>query len=412
MAQPNHVPQGRFGLLDSRGFQFPDLIPMQEDRIRARAPNPHPYEQVYPYSTSELDHKVYRSAVEGKALPELESQPASFRRSFITCEAEASARETYERELSGQSLDMLDRTKTPIIKREHAVDDIHKILTGEPDVNVMIREIGGLLEHFTKRDGSPLTVRDLSILTHDMNSLLARHIESPHEIHEHAKHAFEHAKHGLQKVGNFFKKNWEKVVDVATSALSFTPVGLALKAAEGIEKGAMAIKSAVTGAKAARKGDEAHDHVEDAKNHKDQHDEKKAEAKPDPKAAKKPGKRDANVSAESLAITIADALNTVQARGLSGPINTLINRHEIVVRDPKVLRERLVHLLRRGLMTLAGARASSGQNQHLTERSLDSNSNTTGVLFQRDANGAVTGFSEVHMQVLAPHLIDHMHQKS
>ena len=278
-------------MLDPSGFQFVDYTTVQSSPIRARAATPYLHAQSSSQAAARLSPGAHLTAVEAGTLIPIVGQMVFTRRSARYQNVEARAHEIYERALSSRSLYQRDSAKATISKRHNAVHDVDKRLINEPSAKVMMGETGRLLSYFSRRDGSPVISRDFSLLRRDMNELLSRHIESPHEIHEHAEHAFEHAKNGLKKVGNFFKKDWEKVVDVASSALSFTPIGLAAKAAEGIEKGAMAIKSAVTGAKAGKKANEANDHAQDAKDRKDQHDQSKAAGLPDPKAAKKPAKR-------------------------------------------------------------------------------------------------------------------------
>ena len=355
-------------------------------------------------------------------------------------------------------LNQRDVLKRHLLKRELAIRDVEHVLTHQSAAKVMVRELGSILNHFSKRDGSPIGERDIQLVARDINALMIReakkpHVASPHEI----KVAFEKAGHWLKtKAGPWLKQHAVDIVSTVVSAVpGMQPAGMAMKVASAVKTGVQA------GVKAEKAHEEVKKHkgkgkraaealygmpvssvAKDASNiaqssmastmrqaqaakentGKSKQSIESRDAEPD-HAAAAAAVKDAfaqlgirSAEPEDIAAAVAKAFAELGIRDLAGPISSILTHRDIVVRDTPQLFERLVdgavnvadHAMKREAEAEPIVDASALTIDSLVQRSLDSIESAADVILRRDADRDVVGLSELHVRALAPHLVEAM----
>ena len=306
-------------------------------------------------------------------------------------------------------LNQRDVLKRHLLKRELAIRDVDHVLTHQPAAKLMIRELGSLLNHFSKRDGSPIGERDIQLVARDINALMIReakklHVASPHEI----KKAFGKAGHWLKtKAGPWLKQHAVDIVSTVVSAVpGMQPAGMAMKVASAVK----------TGVQAGVKADKARKEIK-------KHKGKGKRDAPADHAAAAAAVKDAfaqlgirSAEPEDAATAVANAFKELGIRDLAGPISSILASRDIVVRDTPQILERLVgsamtvadHVMKREAEAEPIVDASAVTIDSLIQRSLDSIGSATGVILRRDADLGLVGLSELHVRALAPHLVEAM----
>ena len=358
-----------------------------------------------------------------------------------------------------------DVLKRHLLKRELAIRDVEHVLTHQSAAKVMVRELGSLLNHFSKRDGSPIGQRDIQLVARDINTLMIReakkpHVASPHEI----KVAFGKAGHWLKtKAGPWLKDHAIDIVSTVVSAVpGMQPAGMAMKVASAVKTGVQAgvkadkaqkevkkhkgknrrdaealygipissvAKDAGSAAKAA--GSVAQSGMASAMRQAQATKENTGRSKPSIEsrdaeadhAAAAAAVKDAfaqlgirSAEPEDAAAAVAKAFAELGIRDLAGPISSILTHRDIVVRDTPQLLERLVdgamnvadHAMKREAEAEPIVDVSALTIDSLIQRSLDSIASATDVILRRDADDDVVGLSELHVRALAPHLVEAM----
>lgn len=305
-----------------------------------------------------------------------------------------------------QQLHQRDLVERSFIKRELATRDVHEILAREPDVTVMVREIGNFLTQFSKRDGSPITARDVSLVTRDINRLASRklHIASPHEIKVKFQEAGKKMGQGFKTAGKWLHDKagpWLKnhALDIASGIVTAIPVpgmaaaGVAMKVASGVKTAVTIAKNAAKAAKTAVDIKGKVDNAKAAVNNAKGKGKGKREAAPSPFAEDMDlYTRDADpevadfqlfarhaspeATASAAASAIAESMAELETREIFSHINSILARHDIVARDPDMLFERFVdtaskiagHVFKREAAADPVAMASLGGFESLFER--------------------------------------------
>jgi hypothetical protein len=351
-----------------------------------------------------------------------------------------------ERSLESRILHQQHLIERAVLKREIAERDVSELLARSADAQVLTAHVGGLLSHFEKRDGSPLSERDIHLVARDINILISRkfHFPSPKRIKAAFKKAHQTLKQGFHKAGKVIKSGTQKVgkfmhdearpwlkknaLTIAGGLVTAMPlpgiqgVGVAMVAANMAKTAATIGKTVATAVKVAKAAKAAKNVVKGAQRVNDA-------TSGIQNAIQQFIKREViEARAETLAKTHMDIAAMQALAGLRRDlqpamqmIGHILRRHGIVMRNhPSVVTARFAesagavvdHLMKREAEPEADADADpEAALNRLWERTVAGLTDAVDVLWERDQRGEVKGLSQGHVEALSGRLVEHMHRR-